>query len=294
MHSKLDNILLCPTCRKSGLSRSEKHYICDSCKTEYPDYKGIATIIVPGDRREDYGKLLVMGDNSKRWKHEAKWDSQIESLIPDGGGFFLDLACGGGRKEWVESKGYDYIGLDYYLDFGVSLLADGTNVPLKDNVISVCTSIAVMEHMPDPWTACDELFRVLKPGGLYVGSTTFLYPFHERSYYNMTHLGVRHMLEKSGFVVEKILPWRISGLEALVRVLFVGRVLKQFVSSIARLEFKLIMSLRRIGAKLAARIYSKNERKSQRASQFMDEEPMRFTSGFIYLARKPGSPESIE
>jgi hypothetical protein len=148
--------------------------------------------------------------------------------------------------------------------------------------------------MPDPWTACDELFRVLKPGGLYVGSTTFLYPFHERSYYNMTHLGVRHMLEKSGFVVEKILPWRISGLEALVRVLFVGRVLKQFASSIARLEFKLIMSLRRIGAKLAARIYSKNERKSQRASQFMDEEPMRFTSGFIYLARKPGSPESIE
>jgi uncharacterized protein YbaR (Trm112 family) len=95
MHSKLDNILLCPTCRKSGLSRSEKHYICDSCKTEYPDHKGIATIIVPGDRREDYGKLLVMGDNCKRWKHEAKWDSQIEPLIPDGEGFFLDVAAAG-------------------------------------------------------------------------------------------------------------------------------------------------------------------------------------------------------
>lgn len=31
-------------------------------------------------------------------------------LVPDGKGFLLDFACGGGRKNWVESKGYYYIG----------------------------------------------------------------------------------------------------------------------------------------------------------------------------------------
>ena len=71
-----------------------------------------------------------------------------------------------------------------------------------------------MEHMPEPWTVCDELFRVLKPNGLYVGSTAFLQALHSHSYYHMTHLGVRQMLERSGFIVEKLVPLRDSGFES--------------------------------------------------------------------------------
>ena len=109
--------------------------------------------------------MLVLADNTQRWKYEAKWDSQIEKFIPNGEGFFLDYGCGGGRREWVESKGYDYIGLDYYVDYGVNLLANGVNIPLKDNTVTVCTSIVTMEHLSDPWQANQEKFRVLKPGG---------------------------------------------------------------------------------------------------------------------------------
>lgn len=289
MHSGLDNILLCPACKKSGLSRDKDCYICDSCKTAYPDYEGVATIVTRQDRKDDYGKMLVMGDKSKRWKHEAEWDEQFSSLIPDGDGIFLDFACGGGRKSWAESKGYDYIGLDYYLGYGVNLLANGTNIPLKDNTVSICTSHAVMEHIPDPWTACNELFRVLKPGGLYVGSTAFIYAFHERSHYNMTYLGVRHMLEKSGFVVEKIIPWRASGFEALARTLFAAEIIGRPVSFIVGLQFRFIMFLRKIGIKFMKLIYSKDTVKVNRISQFLAEEPVRFTSGFAYVARKPNN-----
>ena len=291
MDNKFDKILLCPTCRQSGLTREEDCYICDSCRTEYPDYEGTAAIVTRQDREDDYGKMLVIGDNTKRWKHEAKWDEQFSSLIPDGDGILLDFACGGGRKSWAESKGYDYIGLDYYLDYGVNLLANGTNIPLKDNTVSICTSHAVMEHIPDPWVASNELFRILKPGGLYIGSTAFLQAFHERSHYNMSHLGVRHMLEKSGFVVEEIISWKASGLEALIRSLFV---VKLPVSLLVGLPFKFIMSLRKIGAKFVEKIYSKDTNKLRRISQFLAEEPMRFTSGFTYVARKPNNLQSIE
>ena len=284
MQSKFDKIILCSTCRNNGLSRNENGFICSSCKTEYPDYEGIPAIIAPQDRRKQYGKLLVLADNTDRWKREAKWDSQIEKLIPDGEGFFLDYACGGGRREWVESKGYDYIGLDYYLDYGVNLLANGMNIPLKDNTISVCTSIVTMEHLSDPWQANQEIFRVLKPGGLYVGSAAFLYAFHERSYYHMTHLGLSHLLEKSGFFIEELIPFKKSGFDSLARSLFI---IKQPTSFVVSSIFEITMFLRKIGAKLASKIYAKDKMKSMRINEFLGEEKMRFAAGFIFAARKP-------
>jgi len=284
---KFDDVLLCPVCRNSGVSRRENSYICDSCKSIYPDYEGITTIIQPEERKEDYGKLLVIEKKNKFRKYEAKWDEVFSSFIDDGEGLFLDFGCGRGRKNWVEAKGYDYIGLDYYLDYGVNLLANGRNIPIKNNTVSICISHTVMEHIPNPWAVCDELFRVLKPNGLYVGSTAFLYPFHERSHYNMSHLGVKHMLEQSGFVVEKIVPWKISGIEALVRVLFCGRFLKQVAGYFVRVQFNLIMYMRKVGAKFVSLFYLNNAAKSERIFQFIEEEPLRFTSGFTYVARKP-------
>jgi len=148
-----------------------------------------------------------------------------------------------------------------------------------------------MEHVPDPWTVCSEIFRVLKPGGLYLGSTAFLQALHERSHYHMTHLGIERMLVKSSFVVEKIIPFEVSGFEALARSLFV---VKQPVSCLVALQFKCIMFLRKVGAKLARKIYSKDTMKLRRISQFAAEERMRFASGFIYVARKPNNLQSIK
>jgi len=279
-----NDILLCPTCKQSGLIRENDSFICKSCGMVYPDYEGVTTLVAPEDRKKNYGKLLVLKDNTEFWTKEAKWDKQFSSLIPDGNGILLDFACGGGKKRWVESKGYDYIGLDYYLDFGVDLIANGTNIPLEEGIVSVCTSNAVMEHIPNPWKACDEIFRVLKPGGKYIGSTAFLQTFHERSHYHMTHLGVREMLEKSGFVVEQIIPFKVSGFEALARNLFV---IKQPVSFLIMLSFTLMMLLRKTGVNIVKLFHSKDTRKLERIPQFISEEPMRFTSGFTYVGRKP-------
>ncbi len=284
MQRKFESILQCPTCRQSGLIRESNSYICKSCGIEYPDYEGVATLVAPEDRKKNYRKLLVLKDNTEFWTKEAKWDKRFADLVPDGDGILLDFACGGGRKRWSESKGYEYIGLDYYLDYGVNLLANGKNIPLKGNTISICTSNAVIEHIPDPWKACSEVFRVLKPGGKYIGSTAFLQTFHERSHYHMTHLGVRYMLEKSGFIVEKIIPFRRSGFEALARNLFI---VKQPISYLIRLLFPFIMFLRKTGAGFIKIFYSKDTEKMERISQFIAEEPMRFTSGFIYVGCKP-------
>ena len=284
MHTKFIDLLRCPECKNSGLVRRQDRFHCNACDSEYPDSHGIPVLIIENERRPNYSKMLVLKSN---WTHEAKWDKQFCNLIPDGKGVFLDYACGGGNRKWVESKGYDYIGLDYSLDHGVDFLANGLNIPLENNSVTICTSSFVMEHIPDPWKACNEIFRVLEPGGLYIGSTAFLYPFHSQSYYSMTHLGVKHMLEKSGFIVERLTSWKASGLEAIACYLVRGRILKYLVSFISRLLFNLCMIFRKAGGMVVKAIYYKDPEKIKRIREFMDEEKMRFASGFTYAARKP-------
>ncbi len=48
-----------------------------------------------------------------------------------------------------------------------------------------------------------EVYRILKPGGMYLGSVAYLVPFHDAaSYCNMTHYGVKSAMEDAGFMTE--------------------------------------------------------------------------------------------
>lgn len=280
------SLLICPNCRSNNLKRENNCFICNKCNTNFNDYQNTTVLVSDKDKRVNYGKLLVTTSNEEFWKKEAVWDNKFKELVPNGTGYLLDCACGGGQKRWCESKGYMYIGIDYYLDYGVDIIADAMNLPIKDNTISCVTSAAVMEHISDPWLGCKEIYRILIPGGFYIGSVAFLYPFHERSHYNMSHLGIKKMLEQAGFSVKKIEPWKNSGIEAIIRTM-VG---VKYVSSIIALPFKIfasvIMFFRRIAAIFYLVFYNKDLVKRERIKEFIEEEPLRFTSGFNYIAKK--------
>jgi SAM-dependent methyltransferase len=56
----------------------------------------------------------------------------------------------------------------------------------------------VLEHIPEPQKALDNLLNGLKPGGLLILSCPFLYPLHDRphDYYRYTRYGLAHLLRK--------------------------------------------------------------------------------------------------
>jgi len=57
-------------------------------------------------------------------------------------------------------------------------------------ILTVVTAIAVMEHLYNPFLAVNEIHRVLKQGGYFIGSVASLEPYHDLSYFHMTFLAV--------------------------------------------------------------------------------------------------------
>lgn len=55
----------------------------------------------------------------------------------------------------------------------------------------------ILEHLPNPFLAAQQLRRVLAPGGLVIAATVFLYPMHyvdpddKQDYFRFTPLGLR-------------------------------------------------------------------------------------------------------
>ena len=66
---------------------------------------------------------------------------------------------------------------------------------------AVC--LETLEHVPEPWRAVGEIYRILAPGGKVILSVPHLSRLHDapHDYYRYTAYGVRHLLERNGFAV---------------------------------------------------------------------------------------------
>lgn len=93
----------------------------------------------------------------------------------------------------------------------------GEVLPFKDNSFDAIISIAVLEHVKDPFKCASEMARVLKPGGEIVCSVPFLQPYHgyPHHYYNMTRNGIRNLFEAHLEVDNVIVPKSLEPIWAL-------------------------------------------------------------------------------
>ena len=110
------------------------------------------------------------------------------------------LDVNGTCRDLLPSDGY--IGMDMRLGTGVDLLADILNPPktlLERFNTVVC--LETLEHVTEPWTAIDNIYRCLRHGGLFIGTWCFAYPIHGEpgDYWRCTPDGFRYLLEQAGF-----------------------------------------------------------------------------------------------
>lgn len=86
------------------------------------------------------------------------------------------------------------------------IVADAHALPFKDNEFSTVLCTEVLEHVRDPKTVLSEIYRVLKPGGVIILTTRFVYPLHDtpHDYWRFTKYGLAELFK--GFRDVEIIP----------------------------------------------------------------------------------------
>ena len=90
------------------------------------------------------------------------------------------------------------IGLDIRRGGGVAIVGDAQALGIGDATFETVLCTEVLEHLPEPQKAIDEMYRVLRPGGELLLTTRFLFPVHDapHDYFRYTKYGLRHLLRR--------------------------------------------------------------------------------------------------
>jgi hypothetical protein len=123
------------------------------------------------------------------------YDAYGQALIAEyADGVVLD--CGAGRRPVYYHNVINYEIVDYDT---TDVVGVGELLPFIDGSIDAVISVAVLEHVRDPFACAAEIIRVLKPGGKLLCCVPFLQPEHAypHHYFNMTRQGLRSLFERS-------------------------------------------------------------------------------------------------
>jgi SAM-dependent methyltransferase len=197
-----------------------------------------------------------------------------EMARPDAPPTVVDLGCGNARSARVFREAAPrvrWVGLDIEQSPYASAVAgeeiviyDGVTFPFATATIPLFFSNQVFEHVRYPEAVLREVARTLVPGGIFIGSTSQLEPYHEYSLWNYTPYGFRVLVEAAGLEVLQVRPG-IDGV-ALIRRQYEGR--KPEHSRWFSEESPLNVEIDEFGAHTRRRPALVNNRKLQFCGQF--------------------------
>jgi ubiquinone/menaquinone biosynthesis C-methylase UbiE/uncharacterized protein YbaR (Trm112 family) len=205
-NSKLINILCDPVSKEQLLIKNDTIF---SSSNQYPIVKDIPVLLID-KKLKNYAIDILNNKKSKvgySWV-ASNWNKlNIEKLVKKSSHKQLLLNLGSGtpkEKDKFEKLGYEMISVDINPTyFGVDAICDAHKLPFKDKSFDVVCAFEVLEHLEEPWTAINEINRVLKKNGRFLGSVAFLKEFHS-SYFHMSHWGVIKLLEFGGFNISHL------------------------------------------------------------------------------------------
>jgi SAM-dependent methyltransferase len=92
--------------------------------------------------------------------------------------------------------GREYVGCDMRPGLGVDRVEDVTAISLPDSSAGTVLCIETFEHVFRVWRAFDEVYRILKPGGLFVITSPLNFRIHgyPDDYWRMTPSCLRRMM----------------------------------------------------------------------------------------------------
>ncbi|TYB80172.1 class I SAM-dependent methyltransferase [Bizionia saleffrena] len=159
---------------------------------------------------DDFISLKLNKNNLDRYHIRSSIFRALQDALPLFKGRLLDIGCGKMpyKKHILEHSGVkEYVGLDienaleYAQDVKADVLWDGETMPLESSSFDCAFGTEVLEHCPEPEVVLKEVYRVLKPSGVFFFTVPFLWNLHEVPHdeYRYTPFSLTRHLENSGF-----------------------------------------------------------------------------------------------
>ena len=249
MLSWVEEIICCPDCG-SDLTEQCHGFCCTNCNWFSEDKRTLQPVsprdmlithqrLAPADPINlleviptDSPSITYSGPAAIR-DSSAFLSELIVRLQP--GATVLDLGCGRrDQQRPIESLGFRYIGVDADSS-AADLLVDAHCLPFRDQVFDAVFSYAVLEHLRDPTVALIEVVRVLKPGGIYLGTVSQGEPFHA-SYLHHTAWGLLSLFGAHPDLETLRLWAAIDTLESLARMGRYPRVIRKAISCLHQIH----------------------------------------------------------
>lgn len=100
--------------------------------------------------------------------------------------------------EYSKKNNFEVLSFDINKDRDPDILGDICNYEFKDNLFDTIVLCEVLEHLHSPHLGVENIYQALKPGGLLILTTPFIFPIHDRpyDYFRFTKYGLKHLLSK--------------------------------------------------------------------------------------------------
>ncbi len=210
--------LRCPACGATGLDITNAAVTCRDCRVAFPQ-RGAAFDMISVPLAIEANLASTANVSANPYTPAAL---DLIARVTGRGGVVLD--CGAGARPQRTAGVVNVEIVDYP---STDVLAIGEALPFADHSFDAALSLAVLEHVRDPFKCAQELLRVVKPGGELLIDVPFLQPVHgfPHHYYNMTAQGLANLFEGRAEVLSCTVPPHghpIFGVQWLLRDYLAG------------------------------------------------------------------------
>ncbi|OGZ30085.1 MAG: hypothetical protein A2931_04230 [Candidatus Niyogibacteria bacterium RIFCSPLOWO2_01_FULL_45_48] len=201
MLKRIVNSLMCLSCQ-GDLSFYDKDIKCVKCGRIYKIKNG--AVVFHEENTKDQSDSFIFGLKIFLKKHPklffflfymlgvftGKTSKKAIEHVPRGS-LIVNVASG------IKVIREDVINVDLHPFLGIHIAADAQKLPLKNSSCDAVICEASLEHIKNPVPAVQEMYRVLKNGGLIYIIVPFIQGFHSSpsDYYRWTKEGVKELFK---------------------------------------------------------------------------------------------------
>jgi SAM-dependent methyltransferase/uncharacterized protein YbaR (Trm112 family) len=204
-------IIACPVC-KNEIRKEGNKLICKEHGCFKITERGIPVLFRDeNDRNFEDGKIAYQDEEENKKKIYLKkylfkkpklyfgnslHDNLKKKYIENSPKEKIILNIGSGHETGFKQE--NLINFDIYPHWNTHISGDAHHLTFLCNSIDVIWLCAVLEHIQNPFQVMEEVYRVLKPGGLVLISVPFLQYLHAspHDYFRYTKYGIRSICSR--------------------------------------------------------------------------------------------------